>query len=339
MGTTILAEEREDLVFNLDLLEIRDAVDDACSLAKVIMSTNRMTVFMQLRYCLCYLCSEDQKRWRLLHDLLTDNESLGSRAMTPRHNCQRKERFGSTAAVILSLLAAGIAGDLWGQHQTREDLERLAGQQNHLIAVVKKEMRLNIKEDHRQELIAILGSMEEQHQLWAVLSQGLDVVLGIYLSSSVQVTHIKRAVNELLVMRKVHPTAHRLLGQGHDQAYAEDEGQHKLVPVVLDELDFLRPLVSFGTFSSAIVCFVVHFPMAKSHAEFHLWKFVNLASKVRNSEVFGRVAPAHAAAILAIRRDGNAHFEMSEAASASLWRRADSSFISDLVLCAYSAVI
>ena len=71
----------------------------------------------------------------------------------------RKKRFAA-AAVILSSLAAGIAGNLLGQHQTREDLLRLADQQNHMVVVHKKdEPRLNMEADHQHEIEQILSSV------------------------------------------------------------------------------------------------------------------------------------------------------------------------------------
>ena len=88
-----------------------------------------------------------------MHDIFTGDAELPS-------NLERSsnKRFAAVAAVLLSSLAAGIVGDLWGQLQTREDLLRMADQSNRMIAVLKKEdIRLNMEADHQHEIEQILG--------------------------------------------------------------------------------------------------------------------------------------------------------------------------------------
>ena len=95
-----------------------------------------------------------------MHDIFTGDAELPS---NPERS--RNKRLAA-AAVILSSLAAGIAGDLWGQHQTREDLLRLADQQNRMIAVLQKdETRLNMEADHQREIrVARVSISMKKHQ-------------------------------------------------------------------------------------------------------------------------------------------------------------------------------
>ena len=176
-GTAILAEERADLVLDFDLYEVREVVDGACQLAKeVVEGSNRTGIVRQLRYRLFIICKDNLKRWRVMHDIFTGDAELPSNPGSSK----KKKRFAA-AAVILSSLAAGIAGDLYGQHQTREDLQRLADQQNRMIAVLKKdETRLNMEADHQHEIEQILGSVQEKEELLQVLGQGLDVVVATF---------------------------------------------------------------------------------------------------------------------------------------------------------------
>ena len=144
-----MAEERADLVLDFDLFEVREVVDNACQLAKeVVESTNRTGIVRQLRYRLFIICKDNLKRWRVMHDIFTGDAEFPSSQQRSKN-----KRFPAAAAVFLSSLAAGIAGDLWGQHQTREDLLRMADQQNRMIAVLKKdEIRLNMEADHQHKI-------------------------------------------------------------------------------------------------------------------------------------------------------------------------------------------
>ena len=108
-GTAILAEERADLVLDFDLFEVREVVDNACQLAKeVVESVNRTGIVRQLRYRLFIICKDNLKRWRVMHDIFTGDAELPS-----SQERSRNKRFAAAAAVLLSSLAAGIAGDLW----------------------------------------------------------------------------------------------------------------------------------------------------------------------------------------------------------------------------------
>ena len=204
-GTAILAEERADLVLDFDLYEVRKVVDDACQLAKeVVEGANRTGVVRQLRYRLFIICKDNLKRWRGMHDIFTGDTEV---PLDPK--VSRDKRFAAVAAVILSSLAAGIAGDLWGQHQNREDLLRLADQQNRMIVVLKKdETRLNMEADHQHEIEQILGSVQEKEELLQVLGQGLDVVIATFVSAGSELTRLERIAQGILMDGRVHPGAY-----------------------------------------------------------------------------------------------------------------------------------
>ena len=120
--------ERADLVLDFDLYKVRKVVDDACQLAKeVVEGQNRTGIVRQLWYLLFIICKDNLKRWTVMHDIFTGDVEL---PLSPKD--KRDKRFAVAALVILSSLAAGITGDLWRQHQTREDLLRLADQQNRM---------------------------------------------------------------------------------------------------------------------------------------------------------------------------------------------------------------
>ena len=120
--------ERADLVLDFDLYKVRKVVDDACQLAKeVVEGQNRTGIVRQLWYRLFIICKDNLKRWTVMHDIFTGDVEL---PLSPKD--KRDKRFAVAALVILSSLAAGITGDLWRQHQTREDLLRLADQQNRM---------------------------------------------------------------------------------------------------------------------------------------------------------------------------------------------------------------
>ena len=88
---------------------------------------NRTGIVRQLWYRLFIICKDNLKRWTVMHDIFTGDVEL---PLSPKD--KRDKRFAVAALVILSSLAAGITGDLWRQHQTREDLLRLADQQNRM---------------------------------------------------------------------------------------------------------------------------------------------------------------------------------------------------------------
>ena len=141
---------------DFDLLEVRKVVDDTYQLAKeVVEGANHTGIVRQLWYRLFIICKDNLKRWTVMHNIFTGNAELPSNPERSRNN-----RFAAAAAVLLSSLAAGIAGDLSGHHQTREDLLRMADQQNRMIVVLKKDkIRLNMEADHQHEIEQILGSV------------------------------------------------------------------------------------------------------------------------------------------------------------------------------------
>ena len=327
-GTAILAEERADLVLDFDLYEVRDVVDGACQLAKeVVDGSNRTGIVRQLRYRLFIICKDHLKRWRALHDIFTGD------AEPPSNQERLRNKRFAAAAVILSSLAAGIAGDLWGQHQTREDLLRLADQQNRMIAVLQKdETRLNMEADHQREIEQILGSVQEKEELLQVLGQGLDVVIATFVSAGSELTRLERIAQGILMDGKVHPGAYppgmirKLMKDVREMG-----AKRGLVPAPETELDFTRLAASFGTFSSGKVRVVVHVPMASPNEVYLLWRYTNMARRVKASSVFGQVDPAQADRILAVRQDGTRYFEATASALASCWRRGDSKSICDPV--------
>ena len=304
---------------------MRKVVDDACQLAKeVVEGANRTGVVRQLRYRLFIICKDNLKRWRGMHDIFTGDTEV---PLDPK--VSRDKRFAAVAAVILSSLAAGIAGDLWGQHQNREDLLRLADQQNRMIVVLKKdETRLNMEADHQHEIEQILGSVQEKEELLQVLGQGLDVVIATFVSAGSELTRLERIAQGILMDGRVHPGAYppgmirKLMKDVREMG-----AKRGLVPAPETELDFTRLAASFGTFSSGKVRVVVHVPMASPSEVYLLWKYTNMARRVKASDAFGLVDPAQADRILAVRQDGTRFFEATTSALDTCWRRGSSRFI------------
>lgn len=116
-----ISHERADLVIEIDLNKIQQNIRQPCRLAE-ITTRNSSSLLPQLTTQLRHLCQQERDTWMNLLKLMTGVDTEGA----------RKARF--LIATLVSSLAAGVAGAIWGQSHAVDQDKAIFHNQQQLVA-------------------------------------------------------------------------------------------------------------------------------------------------------------------------------------------------------------
>ena len=113
---------RADLVLEIDLKEIFDAIVATCSLMKY---SNNTVIPEEVHRHLAEVCQFDIHNWRTFHDFLTGS------------NEGRQPRF--ILATLLSSLVMGVGGYIFGSsHSVSQTDTQLLANQEHVVQILRE---------------------------------------------------------------------------------------------------------------------------------------------------------------------------------------------------------
>ena len=174
---------RADLVLEIDLKEIFDAIVATCSL---VDATNNTVIPEEVAGLLQEVCQFDVHNWRTFHDFLTGA------------NDGRKPRF--ILATLLSSLVMGVGGYIFGSsHAASQTDTELIANQEHIVQILRES-------DHRASLMQ--SEIDDLAHLVARTSastKSVVLLLSIMFMQSKQLAVIFRGLETLIVDNKLAP--------------------------------------------------------------------------------------------------------------------------------------
>ena len=288
IDTLRLSLWRADLVLEVDLKEIFDAITATCSL---IGETNNTVVPDTVVRHLQEICQFDIHNWQTFHDFLTGS------------NGGRRPRF--ILATLLSSLVMGVGGYIFGSsHSTSQTDTQLMANQEHIVQLLRES-------DHRavvmQSEISDLAHMVARN---SATTKSIVLLLSIMFMQSKQLAVIFRGLETLILDRKLAPglVAPDLLHSKYLHLTKQLHVQGRQLSIDT-ELDLFNCPVSFATFTNEVLRIVVHIPVFdEKMGEFSLYNYHNIP--IRQGEKYFQIqyTPSR---FLAVSKDHTKHFFVS----------------------------
>lgn len=282
-GNLYLVRDRADLIVDLDLTPIRSQIFKVCSLAKTLTQPTEQLFIKPLKARFQVLCKQDKKRWTRLAAMATGGHLNGT-----EDAAGVDKRF--IGALFLSL-AAGIGGAVWEEHQTHEDLLRLAQEQNRIITVAKEaESRLTFDEAHISSLETLLQQERISVIQQGFLMEGLMATMATFAAQDRELSRLEILLGHIFETKK-WPAGMLLTGaiRTHLQdIYSRTRAQGKTL-LVKDEMDLTNCPLSFGTSSSLTFRVMVHLPVASAEDKYQILRYLNTPFPIDNYAGSGAV--------------------------------------------------
>ena len=257
MDTLRLSLWRADLVLEIDLQEIFEAISSTCSLTRFGNSTMPVTIQAHLQE----ICDYDVHTWNTFHDFLTGT-------------ADRRPRF--LLATLLSSVVMGVGGYIFGSsHSSDQTDTQLMANQEHFVQLFREN-------DHRAMLMQKeIGKLTQYVTRSSMHTKQFLVVLSILFLQAKQLAVIFRALETLILDKKLAPglIAPDLLHEkyGHLQQQLSEQGKHLSITT---ELDLFNCPASFATFTDHTLRIVVHVPVFDDRlGDFTLYNYQNLPWK------------------------------------------------------------
>ena len=265
IDTIRLSLWRADLVLEINLREIFEAIQATCSLAA---STNNTVIPDAIERHLQEVCDFDIHNWRTFHDFLTGS------------NAERRPRF--ILATLISSLVMGVGGYIFGSsHATSQTDTQLLANQEHIVQILREN-------DHRAVLMqSEISSLAHLMAKNAASTQSVMLLLSIMFMQSKQLAVIFRGLETLIVDKKLAPglISPDLLHKKYGHLSKQLSKQNKHLSIAA-ELDLFNCPASFATFTNEVLRIVVHIPVFdKRLGDFTLYKYLNIPL-VHNDEHF-----------------------------------------------------
>ena len=256
VDTIRLSLWRADLVLEINLREIFEAIQATCSLAA---STNNTVIPDAIERHLQEICEFDIHNWRTFHDFLTGS------------NAERRPRF--ILATLISSLVMGVGGYIFGSsHAASQTDTQLLANQEHIVQVLREN-------DHRASLMqSEISSMAQLMARNAASTQSVMLLISIMFMQSKQLAVIFRALETLIVDKKLAPglISPDLLHKKYAHLAKQLAGQGRHLSIAA-ELDLFNCPASFATFTNEVLRIVVHIPVFdKRLGDFTLYKYLNI---------------------------------------------------------------
>ena len=277
----LVTHERVDIVLNINLKGIAWDIARPCILTKALHANETTSVSQRVYSQLQQLCSAEQDRWRRMEALLLDKNGPTART--------RPQRFIVTT--ILSSLAAGVAGMIWGSSGSQRT-DRIEDHQAKIVAQLQEdEHQIKLQEEHVREMSEVINNREELLKL-----QGRQVEASMFLIAAFQnqlrdTTRLTAALEQLVLHKKLVPglVEPEPLKRKLDQLSKElrEEG---LVMTTREYHQLFANSLSFGTFSSGTARIILHIPVHREGEEFASYRLVPVPFAVTGSNEFGQVA-------------------------------------------------
>ena len=279
---------RADLVLEVDLKEIFDAIVATCSLTG---STNNSVIPASVEKHLHEVCQFDVHNWRTFHDFLTGS------------NSDRQPRF--ILATLLSSLVMGVGGYIFGSSQSASQTDtQLLANQEHIVQVLREQ-------DHRAVLM-----QSEMHNLAHLVAKNsastktVVLLLSIMFLQSKQLAVLFRGLETLIVDKKLAPglIAPDLLHvkYAHLSKQLALQSRHLAIET---ELDLFNCPASFATFTDETLRIVVHVPVYDMRlGDFTLYRYHNIPI-AQDGKFFQIQSPP--SKYLAVSKDHKLHFMVS----------------------------
>ena len=247
---------RADLVLEVNLREIFDAIKATCSL---LSFSNNTIIPAEVQRHLHEVCQFDVNNWRTFHDFLTGS------------NGGRPPRF--ILATLLSSLVMGVGGYIFGSsHATSQTDTQLLANQEHFVQLLREN-------DHRAVLMQ--SEISDLSQLVArnsATTKSVVLLLSIMFLQSKQLAVIFRALETLILDKKLAPglIAPDLLHAKYEHLTKQLQKQSRHLSIDT-ELDLFNCPVSFATFTNEVLRIVVHVPVYNTRlGDFTLYKYHNI---------------------------------------------------------------
>ena len=274
-----VSHERADLVIEIDLSKIERNIRQPCLLAEAT-TKNSSTLLPQVTTQLRLLCKQERATWMNLLKLMTGVATEGA----------RKARF--IIATLVSSLAAGVAGAIWGQSHAVDQDRKLFHNQEQLVAALREEEhRGAITQGHVRELQAILSSDRERSDLRSEGLAGALVALAALSAQSHDSVRLARALESLLLQQKLSPGLLRAGKLREKLDHLRVEANAKGLRLGIDAVHQVFQLpVSFGTSTSQVLRVVVHLPLVHKTEIFQLFRFVPAPFTIKGSNISGLVS-------------------------------------------------
>ena len=279
---------RADLVLEINLKEIFDAIVATCSL---VSATNNSVIPEEVALHLHEVCQFDVHNWRTFHDFLTGA------------NDGRKPRF--ILATLLSSLVMGVGGYIFGSsHAASQTDTELIANQEHIVQILRQS-------DHRASLMQ--SEIDDLAHLVArntASTKSVVLLLSIMFMQSKQLAVIFRGLETLIVDNKLAPglIAPDLLHEKYRHLSQQLALQNRHLAIET-ELDLFNCDASYATFTNEVLRIVVHIPVYDQDlGDFTLFKYHNIPM-YQDNQFYQIQSPSYK--YIAVSQSRKLHFMVS----------------------------